>query len=730
MDDQSDGVRFSATRLNQILDSPSGEPLIAEELARRFNVREGKELEAFREFLRAEEIAGRIARVRGDRYTIPARAQLCAGRIHFHERGFAWILSETPTETDLFIPAELTGAAFHGDRVLARVQESPRGRKQTNSGFRRRGTNEWREGRVIRILERGRKVLTGVLQKAGRFLVVAADDPRFIHHIYVPEEGGAQPGDKVVVRLLEWKSRHLNPEGEIVEVLGRSDDPSIWGVGILRKFDLCEEFPDAANQEAADALPPDESGEELLRREDCREQWVLTIDPDDARDFDDAIFVERRGDVWHATVHIADVSHYVRPGSALDKEALRRGNSVYLVDRVIPMLPERLSNDLCSLRPDEERFAFSCFLEFNCAGLMKRARFARTIIRSRVRLSYKEAFALLQRPPTGEAGARVHAAWALAKLLRERRFARGSLDLDFPEIKIRLDKKGRPVGIEKTENDISHQLIEELMLAANEAAARTLRGSQVPAIYRVHERPDPDKLFEFRELLAAHGIRVGSLSAPGEVQRMLKLIRGRQEEYALKVAFLRSLRRACYNTQPTGHYGLAKADYLHFTSPIRRYADLVVHRALACLAEGRGGPFTSAQLSSVAEHISETERAAAEAEREHKLLMQLEFFREQQSTGESFNAIVMDVRSLGLFVDLPDYLISGLVHASKLGRDFYQFDAVAQRFVNAQRSISYGLGTRCLVRVAGVDMIRRQIDFAMVEPADSKPASRRNTRRN
>lgn len=556
-------------------------------------------------------------------------------------------------------------------------------------------------------------MITGTLEKAGRFFVVAADDPRFVHYIYVTPPEGARPGDKVAVRLGEWRSRHLNPEGEITEVLGRADDPAVWGEAIMRKYDLPESFPEAALREAEAARPPEESPEEAAGREDCRGQWAVTIDPDDARDFDDAVYVEPRGEGWFAAVHIADVSHYVKPGSALDAEALRRGNSVYLADRVIPMLPERLSNDLCSLRPGEDRFAFSCFLEIDAAARVRRARFARTVIRSRARLTYKEALALLSRPPAGVVGERVHAAWELARRLRERRFARGSLELDFPEIKVRLDAEGRPAELERVENDISHQLIEELMLAANEAAARALRNGQMPAIYRVHDRPDPDKLMEFREVLAAHGIRVGNLTAPGEVQKMLRLIRGRQEEYALKVAFLRSLKRACYDTRPTGHYGLAKADYLHFTSPIRRYADLVAHRALAGLLAGRRGPLAAADLGAAAEHLSETERAAAEAEREHKLLMQLEYFRRRADSGEEFEAVVMDVRPTGLFVELPEYLISGMVRASDLGEEFFRYDGSLLRFENARRTVVFGLGTRCRVRVARVDMMRRQIDFAI-----------------
>ena len=404
-----------------------------------------------------------------------------------------------------------------------------------------------------------------------------------MHNVYVQTKPGAKPGDKVVVRLETWESRHVNPEGEVVEVLGPADAPGIDVLSVIRNYHLPTEFPAAVLKEA-ESIPETVETRMLEGREDLRDKFIVTIDPDDARDFDDAINVEKIDNAtWELGVHIADVSAYVTPGSALDREARKRGNSVYLPDRVIPMLPERLSNGVCSLRPDVDRLTFSAFIQFDKNGRTKNARFARTVIRSAKRLTYKQAYAILKSSPTDKLSERLHQAWELASLLRRKRFEQGSLDLDFPEVKVYCDENGKPVRLERVENDESHQLIEEFMLAANEAVARELKNRSIPTVYRVHEDPDPDKLAEYRELVLSHNYRVGDLSKRAELQRFLVSTRGKPEEQALKIGLLKSLKRARYATQPLGHYGLAKTNYLHFTSPIRRYADLVVHRGLADL---------------------------------------------------------------------------------------------------------------------------------------------------
>jgi ribonuclease R len=419
----------------------------------------------------------------------------------------------------------------------------------------------------------------------------------------------------------------------------------------------------------------------------------------------------------------------VRPGSALDREAQRRGNSVYLPDRVIPMLPERLSNGVCSLNPHVDRLTHSVFLQFDRNGRMRQSRFARTVIRSAHRLTYKKAFGILKSPARDELGERLHTAWKLAALLRKKRFEHGSLDLDMPEVKVVVDKKGKPIRFERVENDESHQLIEEFMLAANEAVAHELKNRGIPAIYRVHENPDVERLGEFREFVLAHGIRVGDLTHRGEVQKLLAAIAGTAEEHPLKIGLLKSLKRARYATMPLGHYGLAKTNYTHFTSPIRRYADLEVHRALAERDLARRTSRAVPQLSGIADHISATERNAAEAEIDAVKMKKLEFFESQLEARDPqvFDAVVIDVRNYGVLVELPEILLTGLVHVSTLADDFYIFSPAQRRLVGRQRRRTFAVGDKLRVHVARVDQFKRQIDFAIADfrPDQNRPQRRR-----
>jgi ribonuclease R len=486
-------------------------------------------------------------------------------------------------------------------------------------------------------------------------------------------------------------------------------------LSIIRKFHLPVDFPrDVLDQ--AERIPDKINPGQLEGREDLRKEFIVTIDPDDARDFDDAIQVEKSKSGWRLGVHIADVAAYVEPGSALDREARRRGNSVYLPDRVIPMLPERLSNGVCSLNPGVDRLTHSVFIHFDKNGMAKSARFTRSVIRSAHRLTYKQAYAVLTAPPRDQLGERLHTAWELASLLRRKRFEHGSLDLDFPEVKVWVDKEGRPIKLERVENDESHQLIEEFMLAANEAVARELKKRAIPTIYRVHENPDLEKLAEYREFVLSFNYRVGDLTHRAELQRLLASIQGKPEEQALKIALLKSLKRARYSAQPLGHYGLAKANYLHFTSPIRRYADLVVHRAL-----GRDGaarrPYNPdvAEIASIAEHISATERNAADAEIDAAQMKKLQFFQRQldERNPQIFRAAIVDVRNYGLMVELPDALITGLVHVSSLTDDFYLFEPARRQLIGRRSRKRFSVGDQVSVFVARVDVFKRQVDFAI-----------------
>ena len=700
-------------------------PLDKTDIARELGLK-GKERVVVRQNLRELEREGQIVRIRKNRYVLPAEADLITGKLSIHPVGYGFLTPETQGQPDVFIAAENIGTAMHGDRVVARMsRNAPYGLIKGR-----------REGRVIRILERAHDTIVGTLQRSRNFYYVVPDDPRFVHDIYVRPasqkltdrrpQTATTVGDKVVVRLHAWESRHVNPEGEIIEVLGPATAPGIDMLSIIRKFHLPAEFPkDVLDQ--AGRIPEKVDARQLEGREDLRKEFIVTIDPDDARDFDDAIQVEKTNSGWRLGVHIADVAAYVEPGSALDREARRRGNSIYLPDRVIPMLPERLSNGVCSLKPRVDRLTRSVFIHFDRHGVAKSARFERSVIRSAHRLTYKQAYAILKSPARDPLGERLNLAWELAALLRRKRFEHGALDLDFPEVKVWVDKQGKPIRLERVENDESHQLIEEFMLAANEAVAHELKKRAIPTIYRVHENPNPEKLAEYREFALSFDYRVGDLTRRAELQRLLAAFRGKPEEQALKVALLKSLKRARYDTQPVGHYGLAKANYLHFTSPIRRYADLVVHRSLgrdAALRRPVGAarrPYHPdvGEMASIAEHISATERNAADAEIDAAQMKKLEFFQRQldERNPQIFRAAIVDVRNYGLMVELPEALITGLIHVSSLTDDFYLFEPARRQLIGRRSRKRFKIGDEVSVFVARVDAFKRQIDFAIAAPS-------------
>ena len=718
-------------RLLALLRTPDYRPSDRNEIARALRL-QGRDRVEVHKTLRELEHAGEIVRIRKNRYVLPSEADLVTGKLSIHQAGYGFLVPEKPGEQDIFIAAENTGTAMNGDRVVARIsRDVPPRRAKVRAG---QASQHRSEGRVIRILERARDTIVGTLQQTRNFYYVVPDDPRLVHDVYVqvpPRAKLPKPprrDDKVVVRLEAWESRHVNPEGEIIEILGAATAPGIDMLSIIRKYDLPTEFPKSVLDEA-NRIPQTVEQKLIQEREDLRDQFIVTTDPDDARDFDDAINVEKIDHTggWRLGVHIADVSAYVTPESALDREARRRGNSVYLPDRVIPMLPERLSNGVCSLNPGVDRLTHSVFIEFDKSGRAKNARFAKSVIRSAKRLTYKEAYTILQGKPNGELSRRLHTAWELASLLRRKRFEHGSLDLDFPEVKVHVDANGKPTRLERVENDQSHQLIEEFMLAANEAVARELRHRSIATIYRVHEDPDPEKLGEYREFILSFGYKVGDLSHRKEVQRFLASIKGKPEEQALKIGLLKSLKRARYAAQPLGHYGLAKANYLHFTSPIRRYADLVVHRTLAERNLPRRSKIDIGQIESLANHISDTERNAAEAEIESVRLKKLQFFEQQlkERNPEVFRAAIMDVRNYGLVVELPDALVTGVVHVSTLSDDFYRFDAAQRRLVGRRTNRRFSVGDEIRVFVARVDTFKRQIDFAIADQSTKGRPRRR-----
>ncbi len=665
--------------------------------------------------IRDLEQSGQIARIKGNRYIIPREADLIPGRIRMNRQGKGFLTPDDSTLKEIAIPESATGTAMHEDRVLVRRDLALR---PPRSGDEIQAT-----GTVLRVLERHRTQIVGTLQRSPRFLYVIPDDPRTPHDIYVPEPRDvgrkALVGDKVVVELRAWESRHTNPEGEIVEVLGAPDAEGVDMLSVLRQYNLPLHFPKKVLDEAR-GIGGTVRPEEIAGREDCRRHPVITIDPDDAKDFDDAICLERvSGDHWKLWVHVADVSHYVTPGTALDDEARRRGNSTYLVDRVIPMLPEALSNELCSLKPNVDRLT-KC-VEFLIAhdGRVLKTRFYAAVIHSQRRYTYREAFEILQRPPSGPIEEMLHHTNDLAQRIRRLRFKAGALELDFPEMKIRLDEQGRVARIEKVENDISHQLIEEFMLLANEAVAARLLHLKRAAVHRVHEEPDARRLLEYRDEVLSHHVPCGNLSLRAEVQKLLHRLGTLPIGPALKIGFLKSLMRARYAVEPLGHYGLAKKHYAHFTSPIRRYADLVAHRALF---EDGHGPKHS--LRETAEHISTTERNSADAERDSKDVKLYAFLNAQLKSArpQIYSALVTDLRNFGFFVDVTNLGMSGLVPFSELKDDFYIFDPARLHVVGRRTRRIIKLGDRLDVQVAKIDRFKKRVDFRLAKSPLSQPS--------
>jgi ribonuclease R len=689
-------------------------PLNVPELLRQLRLPPNRQQD-FQAVLRNLEQSGQVARLKGNRYIEPREADLIPGRIRMNRAGNGFLQPDDPKLKEISIPQNATGTALHEDHVLVRREVKPKGLRHPRS--------EANTGTVIRILERKRTQIVGTLQRSNDFLYVIADDPRMTHDVYVPEPRDvgrpAHVGDKVVVELREWQSRHTNPEGEIIEVLGPPDEEGVDMLSVLRQYNLPLHFPKTVLQEAR-AIGNEVSLPELAGRTDCRAHRVITIDPDDAKDFDDAICLERASPAqWKLWVHIADVSHYVKPGTALDDEARRRGNSTYLVDRVIPMLPEALSNELCSLKPNVERLTKCVEFLVSNDGRVLRSKFYPAVIHSKRRFSYHEVFAILQRKPVDSIEQMLHDANDLTQSIRRLRFKAGSLDLDFPETKIRLDDRGRVSSIEKVVNDVSHQLIEECMLLANEAVAARLMSQDQRAIYRVHEEPDERRLEEYREEVLSHNVPCGNLGHRPEVQRLLQRLNTLPIGQALKIGFLKSLMRARYAVEPLGHYGLAKKKYAHFTSPIRRYADLVVHRALFQTTHG-----STHSLRQTADHISDTERNSADAERDSKDVKLYAYLNAQLQSGQPtpYAALVTDVRNMGFFVDVAALGMSGLVPLSTMEDDFYLFEPDRNHLIGRRTRRIIRLGDRVEVEISKVNSFKKQVDFRLARIAIPRAA--------
>jgi ribonuclease R len=694
---------------------PSNVPELLSQLGMKPN-----QQQVLQSLLKSLEKQGKIVRTKGNRYIVAKEADLVPGVIQITRGGRGFVQPDEAGMTEISISDNNTGTAMHGDRVLVRLDVKP-------------GQQD-RSGSVVKVLERKRTQFVGTLQRSKQFMHVTPDDPRLPGAIYVsePRDVGRKPnvGDKVVVEITQWASKQTAPEGEIIEVLGPPDEEGVDMLSVLRHYDLPLHFPKNVLHEAntiAKSRPDNQpSAQECAGRVDCRPHNVVTIDPDDAKDFDDAICIQRQGDQWKLWVHIADVSHYVLPGSALDIEARKRGNSTYLVDRVIPMLPEALSNELCSLKPNVDRLTKCVEFVLSKEGHVVSSKFYAAVIRSKRRFTYKEAFAVIQVPPNNETEQMLHDAHAMAQKVRHLRFKNGSLDLDFPENKIRLDEHGKVLRIERIENDVSHQLIEEYMLLANEAVAGRLMGLNRPSVYRVHESPKEKRLNDYREDVLSHRVPCGNLTHRPEVQKLLARLDTLPIGPALKIGFLRSLMRARYAVEPLGHYGLAKPMYTHFTSPIRRYADLVVHRSLFDKVELQVGI-----AKQIADHISTTEKNSSDAERDSKEVKLYAYLKAQlvSKKPQPYAALVTDVRNFGYFVDVPDLGLSGVVPLSAIPDDFYIFDPVTRQLTGRQTRHVIRLGDNVVVQVYKVDSIKKQVDFMPVPQRGKSKTSEEPERR-
>ena len=700
--------------------------------------------------------SGALVVVKRDLLALPPQGDQLEGTILFRSSGSARVVFDRDDKGNardpVHIQSEDTGVALHGDRVAIKMDPP-----------RRREAGDWGTGRVTRIIKRAFTTAVGTLRRTRLAWYVIPDDPRIVREIVVrdPASSGLKPlpkvEDKVVLRLDPWERRNTNPTGTLIEVLGVTHTPMAEYKGILRQYRLEPEFPEAV-EAAARAFPSKVPAVDVKTRADFREVPTITIDPDDAKDFDDALSVQTLPDGnIRIGIHIADVSHYVRIGTALDTEARSRGNSTYLVGTVIPMLPHALSSGLCSLVEGEDRLVKSVLVDFSPEGKILKSTFANAVICSRKRLTYKQALGFLKidnnaairaipSPPAHQTGSpgkplsemsdadinlvrdMVRTLWRLADRMRKERFAVGSLDLDMTEVKMFVDKDGWADRTEIVVHDESHQLVEEFMLLANETVAEQLTKARIPHISRVHDEPDPEKLTMLRDSLAIANVRVGDLTKRSEMVKTLSILKDRDDGHILRVQLLRSLRQACYRPAADGHYGLAKRHYSHFTSPIRRYADLVEHRILDGWMTKNGIPSASSEitrtpgigdLAQTCDHISITERNSAEAERDSKKVKLLELFEREMARPDKrpFEARIMEVKAHGFMVELTASQAYGLVHMTTLNDDFYRMHPDGNALVGRRNGRVYAVGASLQVTVDKVDRFKRQVDFRVFEEA-------------
>lgn len=686
-------------------------PMLKEELAIQFGIKD-TEIKEFYKILDEMEREGIIIQTKNGRYGLVSKLNLIVGRLEGNQKGFAFLIPDDKEREDIFIPAEATNGAMHGDKVIVQL---------TDTGFM--GKRD--EGEVIRILSRANQTLVGTYEDSNNFGFVIPDDTRIAYDIYIPKKyiNGAKTNQKVVVEITSWPEKRRNPEGKIVEILGNIGDKGVDILSLIKQYKLPEDFPAKVRKEAK-KVKGIISQEEIDDRVDLRQLNTFTIDGPDAKDFDDAVSIEKIGDIYRLGVHIADVSYYVRENSPIDKEAFKRGNSIYLIDRVIPMLPEELSNGMCSLNPNEDRLTLSVFMDIDKKGNVVRHEIVESIINSKARLIYDDVSDLLENGDEtafkGKEGIieDLKLMEELCHILREKRDRRGSIDFDFPEARIILDEDGKPIDIVKEERRIANRMIEEFMLVCNETIAEYMYWAEVPFIYRIHEEPDEEKIEAFNKIISNFGYMIkGSQEIhPKELQKITKEIKGKKEEVLINTLMLRSLKKARYSSKHEIHFGLAAKYYTHFTSPIRRYSDLQIHRIIKKFNKGELTPKEIAKLNNilpkVAEQTSATERIAEEVEREVDDLKMTEYM--SQRIGNVYEGMVSSLTPYGMYVQLEN-TVEGLVHFENMIDDYYEFDEENYYIIGERTKKIYRLGDIVKVKVLDTNLINRTIDF-MLEP--------------
>ena len=638
-----------------------------------------------------------------------ADANLKTGTFIGTQRGFGFVRVEGEDE-DIFVPENAMKGALHNDIVQVQVLDIKTGKR--------------REGRIVNIVERGTVTVVGTFAKSRNFGFVIADNQRFGKDIYIPKSQtkGAVSGHKVVVELTSFGGKDKKPEGKIIEILGHINDPGVDIRSIVKAYGLAEAFPKEVMDEV-EGIPSEVSSADWAGRMDIRSWQMVTIDGEDAKDLDDAITLTKEGDIYKLGVHIADVTNYVKEGSPLDKEALSRGTSVYLVDRVIPMLPHALSNGICSLNAGVDRLALSCFMDIDAKGNVVGHKIAETVVNVSRRMSYTSVKKILEEKDPAEIKEyeelvpMFQLMEELAGILREKRRKRGSIDFDFPESKIILDEKGKPIDVKPYDRNTATKIIEDFMLIANETIAEDYFWQELPFVYRSHENPDPEKIMKLGIFINNFGysIKIGQDEIhPKELQKLIEKIEGTPEESLISRLTLRSMKQAKYTVTGDGHFGLAAKYYCHFTSPIRRYPDLQIHRIIkenlrSGISEKRIKHYDRI-LPEVALHSSTMERKADEAEREVDKMKKAEYM--EQFMGETFEGVISGMNTWGMYVELPN-TVEGMIHVTSLRDDYYFYDEERYVMVGEHTNTTYKLGEKIKVVVSGVDKLLKTIDFEL-----------------